>query len=195
MAAQNVPPHSGAAQIAALLDSPEIMGLIADLETTRWTGRPGYPIRAMVGLALAKNVYAIPTWSRTVRLVGEHAALQDALGAAPSIHAAYRFTVKLRTHSAALADCLDRVLPGSARPSRTLVRTWPSTARTCPPTRTGSGTCPTANPVTTTPTRTPPGGTGPRSPPAKVVGTTATKCTPPSAQNRPTARLARGDGV
>jgi hypothetical protein len=110
MAVQNVPPHHGAAQIAALLDSPEIMGLIADLETTRWTGRRGYPIRAMVGLALAKNVYALPTWSRTVRLVGEHAALQDALGAAPSIHAAYRFTVNLGEHSAALADCLDRVL-------------------------------------------------------------------------------------
>jgi hypothetical protein len=66
----------------------------------------------MVGLALAKKEYALPTWSRTVRLVGEHAALQEALGAAPSIHAAYRFTVKLREHSAALADCLDRVLTG-----------------------------------------------------------------------------------
>jgi hypothetical protein len=26
------------------LDSPEIAELIADLEATRWTGRPGYPI-------------------------------------------------------------------------------------------------------------------------------------------------------
>ncbi len=86
--------------------------MIADLNATRWTGRPGYPIRAVVGLALVKSVYVIPTWSRTVRLVGEHAALQDVLGGTPSIHAAYRFTVKLREHSAALADCLDRVLAG-----------------------------------------------------------------------------------
>lgn len=36
----------------------------------------------MVGLALVESVYVLPTWSRTVRLVGEHAALQDALGVA-----------------------------------------------------------------------------------------------------------------
>jgi hypothetical protein len=30
--------------------------LIADLEATRWTGRPGYPIRAMIGMALAKSI-------------------------------------------------------------------------------------------------------------------------------------------
>jgi hypothetical protein len=82
-----VAPLHGAEQVAVLLDSPEIARLISDLQETRWTGRPGYPIRAMVGLTLAKSVYAIPTWSRTVRLVGEHAALQDALGVAPSIHA------------------------------------------------------------------------------------------------------------
>ncbi|MDQ3155104.1 MAG: transposase [Actinomycetota bacterium] len=112
MAVQNVPPLRGAAQVAALLDSPEIARLISDLQETRWTGRPGYAIRAMVGLALVKSVYTLPTWSRTVRLVAEHAALQDALGVAPSVHAAYRFTVKLREHGAALADCLDRVLAG-----------------------------------------------------------------------------------
>ena len=112
MAVQNVPPLHGAAQIAALLDSPEITSLISDLQETRWTGRRGYPIRAMVGLALVKSVYVLPTWSRTVRLVAEHAALRAAIGDAPSAHAAYRFTIKLREHSAALADCLDRLLAG-----------------------------------------------------------------------------------
>lgn len=99
-----------AAQVAALLDSPEIGRLIADLDATRWTGRPGYPIRTMVGAALVKSVYALPTWTRTVRLIAEHAALREAIGGAPSVHACYRFTVKLRQHSAALAGCLDRVL-------------------------------------------------------------------------------------
>jgi hypothetical protein len=49
-----VAPLRDAAQVAALLDSPEITGLITDLEATRWTGRPGYPVRAMMGLVLVK---------------------------------------------------------------------------------------------------------------------------------------------
>lgn len=110
MAVRNVPPRRGAAQVAALLASPEIARLISDLQETRWTGRPGYPLRAMVGLALIKAVYALPTWSRTVRLVAEHAALQDVLGVAPSADAAYRFAVKLRKHGEMLTACLDRVL-------------------------------------------------------------------------------------
>ena len=52
MATSTVTRTRDAAQIGALLASPEIAGLIADLQRTRWTGRPGYPIRAMVGLAL-----------------------------------------------------------------------------------------------------------------------------------------------
>jgi hypothetical protein len=54
MATSNVSLPRDAAQVAALLGSPEIVGLIAGLEATRWTGRPGYPVRAMVGLALVK---------------------------------------------------------------------------------------------------------------------------------------------
>ena len=112
MAGTTVTRACNAQQVGALLDSPEIAALIADLDATRWTGRPGYPVRAMVGLALVKSVYTLPTWTRTVRLVAEHPALREALGATPSVHAAYRFTAKLRQHGAALADCLDRVLAG-----------------------------------------------------------------------------------
>jgi hypothetical protein len=45
-------------QVAGLLDSPEIATLVVALEATRWTGRPGYPIRVMVGMALAKSLCA-----------------------------------------------------------------------------------------------------------------------------------------
>ncbi len=38
------------------------------------------PVRSIVGMCLAKSLYAIPTWTRTVRLVREHEALQHALG-------------------------------------------------------------------------------------------------------------------
>ena len=56
-----------------------------------------------------KSLYALPTWTRTARLIREHAGLQDALGGAPSEWSLYRFTAKLRAHSDKLADCLDRI--------------------------------------------------------------------------------------
>jgi hypothetical protein len=62
--------------VAALLDLPEIKQLIADLDETRWTGRPGYLVRTMVGAVLVKAVYTLPTWTRTARLIAEHAALR-----------------------------------------------------------------------------------------------------------------------
>jgi hypothetical protein len=98
---------------AGLLDSPEIAGLVSELEATRWTGRPGYRIRAMVGMALAKSMYAIPTWTRTVALVRGHAALRGAIagdGDVPSVYAVYRFAAKLRRFKPLLDACLDRVL-------------------------------------------------------------------------------------
>jgi hypothetical protein len=98
-----------------LLDSPEIGRLIAELEATRWTGRPGYPVRVMVGLTLAKSLYAIPTWTKTVALVHEHWALQRALGCEgdpPSIYAAYRFAEKLRDNGAMVERCIDGVVKG-----------------------------------------------------------------------------------
>lgn len=55
-------------------------GLLADLADTRWTGRPDYTIRSMVGVALAKSIYTLPTRTRTVRLVAEHVALREAIG-------------------------------------------------------------------------------------------------------------------
>ena len=95
--------------VADLLDSLEIAQLIAELEGLRWTGRKGYPTRSLVGACLTKSLYAIPTWSRTARLIAEHPVLQEAIGGAPSVYALYRFTRKLRTHKPLLAACIDRV--------------------------------------------------------------------------------------
>jgi len=108
MANSKVPPGSDAEHVAALLDLPSVVALIRALEDTRWTGRPGYPIRSMVGLLLAKSVYALPTWSRTLRLVAEHDALRTVLGGVvPSDDATYRFTAKLREHRHLLDAALD----------------------------------------------------------------------------------------
>ncbi len=86
---------------------------MTELAATRWTGRPGYPIRAMVGMALAKSLHTLATWTRTVGLVREHTALRAALGcpdaaSVPSVHACYRFTAKLRRFKPLLDACVDR---------------------------------------------------------------------------------------
>jgi Transposase DDE domain/Transposase domain (DUF772) len=110
MATAKVPSPRDAGQVAALLGLPEIMRLISDLDETRWTGRPGYAIRVMVGAALVKAIYALPTWTRTARLIAEHAALREVIGRAPSHWACYRFAAKLREHGDMLTACMDRVL-------------------------------------------------------------------------------------
>jgi IS5 family transposase len=58
---------------------------------------------------LVKSLYAIPTWTRTARLIAEHAGLQAALGAAPSEWACYRFGAKLRSHTPLLDACLSHI--------------------------------------------------------------------------------------
>jgi len=113
VATQKVPRRHDAEQVAALLDSPEIAALISELEATRWTGRPGYPLRTMLGVALAKSIYAIPTWTRMVELLREHTGLQAAIGCTgdvPSEWACYRFARKLRLHRDLLARCTARVV-------------------------------------------------------------------------------------
>jgi hypothetical protein len=67
----------------------------------------------MVGMALAKSLYAIPTWTRTVALVREHAGLQATLGCQggpPSEWACYRFAAKLREHKHLLDACIAAVV-------------------------------------------------------------------------------------
>lgn len=116
MAVPKVPPQpASVAQLERLLESPEIQRLIAELTETRWTGRPGYPLRTMVGMALAKSVYALPTWTKVVALVGEHWRLQRVLGCEgdpPSKWAAYRFAAKLRENGAAVERCIDSLVEG-----------------------------------------------------------------------------------
>lgn len=182
MAGSKVTRGRDAEQIHTLLGMPEIKGLIADLESTRWTGRPGYPIRSMVGMALVKSRYVLPTWTRTARLVAEHPALREVIGCALSADACYRFTRKLREHDGALAACIAAVLSALHAERPEMARTSPSTARTFPPTPTASATCPRAGGSGSgSPTRTPPGVTVRRSRPARAEGSAATRSTPPSA--------------
>lgn len=113
MTTLNVARRSVAENLSDILASPEVSRLIDELQATRWTGRPGYPLRAMVGMALAKSLYAIPTWTRTVALVREHPALASVIapdGDVPSLYACYRFTGKLRENAPMLQACIASVI-------------------------------------------------------------------------------------
>ena len=115
MASPNVAGRSASAELERLLNTPEIGELVSDLEATRWTGRPGWPIRTMVGLALAKSLYALPTWTKVVALVADHWKLQRVLGCEsnpPSQWAAYRFAAKLRENDDAVQRCIDGIVEG-----------------------------------------------------------------------------------
>ncbi len=112
MDTQNVARRSVAADLSDILASPEVSRLVDELQVTRWTGRPGYPLRSMIGMALAKSLYALPTWTRTVALFSEHPALAAVIapdGDVPSKYACYRFTAKLREHTDLLQGCIARV--------------------------------------------------------------------------------------
>ena len=64
----------------------------------------------MIGMALAKSIYAVPTWTRTVALVKEHHALRAAMVGStpvPSVYAGYCFTGKLRAYGDMLDRCID----------------------------------------------------------------------------------------
>jgi Transposase DDE domain len=97
------------ADVAAVLDSPEVAALIRDIEGLKLRKRRGYGTRTLIGACLVRTIYALPTWTRTVRLIEEHAGLAEAIGGTPSEWACYRFMAKLREHAAALAACVDRL--------------------------------------------------------------------------------------
>jgi transposase, IS5 family len=113
MTTQNVARRSVASDLSRILESFEVSRLIDELQATRSTGRPGYPLRSMIGMALAKSMYAIPTWTRTVALVREHRDLAAVIapdGQVPSEWACYRFAAKLREHMSILEECISGVL-------------------------------------------------------------------------------------
>ncbi|HTZ62693.1 MAG TPA: transposase [Solirubrobacteraceae bacterium] len=74
-------------------------------------------------MALAKSLYALPTWTRTVALVSEHPALAAVIapdGAVPSRYARYRFTAKLREHPDLLQGCIARAVAELKKRNSTL---------------------------------------------------------------------------
>jgi hypothetical protein len=109
LASGKVAPRAVAADLAEVLDSPEVAQLVVELDALRWTGRKGYGARMLIGAALAKSLYGFSTWTRVVALIREHPGLQAALGGCPSLWACYRFQTKLRTNRPLLEATFDRI--------------------------------------------------------------------------------------
>ena len=140
MATGKVARRTAVSDVAALLASPEVAALVAELDALRWTGRKGYGVRALVGACLVKSLFALPTWTRVVALIDEHPGLQAVLGTSPSIWACYRFANKLREQKPILDACLDRVVSALREVNPNSGETWLSTPPTLPPSRTANGT-------------------------------------------------------
>jgi hypothetical protein len=111
LASTTVPRRSAVSELSSLLDSPELAALVADIEAARVfaQGRRGYGVRTLLGAALVKYMYALPTWTRVADLIADHEGLQRVLGGAPSHWALYRFSVKLRKHKQLVDACLARL--------------------------------------------------------------------------------------
>jgi IS5 family transposase len=109
LAVQTVPRRSAVSELSSLLDSPEMVALIRDVDGLKLSKRRGYGTRTLIGACLVRTMYALPTWTRTADLIADHDGLQRVLDGAPLHWALYRFASKLRQHSAALADCVNRL--------------------------------------------------------------------------------------
>src|SRR5207253_10510035 len=107
MAGGKVARRTAVGDVGAILDSPEVTALIAELDALRDTrGNKGYGTRTLVGACLIKALFNLATWTWTVALIAEHPGLQETLGGAPSPWACCRFATKLRKSRPALEACL-----------------------------------------------------------------------------------------
>jgi hypothetical protein len=58
LAARKVHRH---ADVAAILDSPEVVELVARIDGLKLRKRRGYGTRTLLGAALVRSIYALPT--------------------------------------------------------------------------------------------------------------------------------------
>lgn len=109
MASGKVARRTVVADVAALLDSPEIAALIAAIDGIGSTrGRKGYGTRTLVGAVLIRGIYGLPSWTWTAALIREHPALCEIIGGAPTNWACCRFATKLCKNRSVLGEFFDR---------------------------------------------------------------------------------------
>jgi len=77
LAVPKVTRRSVATEVATILDSPEVAELVERIDGLKLRKRRGYGTRTLIGGCLVRSIYALPTWTRTVQLIAEHAALAE----------------------------------------------------------------------------------------------------------------------
>jgi hypothetical protein len=108
MASGKVARRAAVSEVAAILDSPEVVALIVAIDGIgNPRGRKGYGTRALLGAVLVRGIYGLPSWTWTAALIREHPALREILGGAPTNWALCRFATKLRQHREVLGVCFD----------------------------------------------------------------------------------------
>ena len=111
-------------ELSAVLTNLNDEELLEALESTRWTGRPGYPIKVMWHTWIASYVRQIPTIQELIRTLRRDPLLALSCGInsdseIPTRFAYYRFRDKLIAHKDLVEKCmaktveaLERQLPG-----------------------------------------------------------------------------------
>ena len=114
------PSRYDAGVVAAILAKTAALDLINDLEYRRWTGRPGYPVRSLVGAFVTRDAYRLRSLTQAVRLIARHQGLQevlrgdytglpDAADVVPSADACYRLARLLRSEPDLAAVAADLI--------------------------------------------------------------------------------------
>jgi len=88
----------------------------------------------MVGIALTKPIYAVPTWTRLVALITEHAAPRATVTGSTPMPPSTRAIASprsLRANGDMLARDIDRVTAPCTPSTRTSAATRQSTSPTC----------------------------------------------------------------
>ena len=106
------PPKSGYGFLTALLDGLDDRPLLNALQAYRRTGRPGYPLRAMLRAYLAKFILNIRYNNQLLERLRGSRKLRQVCGfgdAVPSESAMSRFTERLTHHQDLVDQCLVNV--------------------------------------------------------------------------------------
>ena len=102
-------PQGGHRFLAALLDGLDDGPLLEALQAYRWTGRKGYPLRAMLRAHLAKLVLKIRYTNQLLERLRGSRKLREVCGFGddiPSESAMSRFTDRLGYHNDLFEQCL-----------------------------------------------------------------------------------------
>ena len=102
-------------ELSSIFDNLHDEELLEALEKTRWTGRPGHPVRVMWRTAIAMYILNIPTIQELIRTLHRNPFMAFQCGIhsdkeVPTRFACYRFTKKLIAHRELIEQCMAKTI-------------------------------------------------------------------------------------